>query len=122
LPFGLSFCPDEYNSVSCNVGCRSKFYTVVGTGENMTASTCGGGDNWGTRLIVREGSTNSSCLSLTCAGTYLRKTRPRYAWAGWLMRAASPYCQQEAIMMDAAALIIHLLLGLQLSVRHTTFR
>jgi hypothetical protein len=36
----------------------------------MTASTCGA-VSFDTRLIVREGSTNSSCSALTCAGAYL---------------------------------------------------
>jgi hypothetical protein len=72
LPYGLPTClgdgPPFFNW--CNVGCRSKFYKVVGTGESMTASTCGGAD-FDTKLIVREGSAATPCSELTCAGAYL---------------------------------------------------
>jgi hypothetical protein len=69
-PYGLSFCTTERNVENCNVGCPSKFYTVVGTGGNMTASTCGGA-TWDTILYVRAGSTSSPCSKLTCTGMYL---------------------------------------------------
>jgi hypothetical protein len=69
-PYGLPFCTDERGRQYCSVGCPSKFYTVVGTGGNMTASTCEG-VLWDTRLTVREGSTRSRCSALTCIGTHL---------------------------------------------------
>jgi hypothetical protein len=72
LPYGLRFCADERGVEYCQIGCPSKFYTVAGTGGNMTASLCGGAD-WDTLLVVRQGSTNSSCSELTCVGMYLIK-------------------------------------------------
>jgi hypothetical protein len=74
-PYGLSLCFDETGSplrIWCSVGCPSRFYTVHGTGETMTASTCGGA-SFNTCLIVREGSTNSSCALLNCAGMFSRE-------------------------------------------------
>jgi hypothetical protein len=72
LPYGLPFCTSEYGYTSCNIGCPSKFYTVAGTGGDMTASTCGGA-TWDTLLYVRAGSTNLSCSELTCVGMCLIK-------------------------------------------------
>jgi hypothetical protein len=72
LPYGLPFCTSELGYTYCNIGCPSKFYAVDGTGGDMTASTCGGAD-WDTLLVVRQGSTNSTCSELTCVGMYLTK-------------------------------------------------
>jgi hypothetical protein len=63
-PTGLGDCG------SCSVHCLSKFYTVTGTGGEMIASTCGGITNYPARLVVREGSTDSSCPDLLCIGTF----------------------------------------------------
>jgi hypothetical protein len=70
-PYGLPLCLDEYSDESCSIGCPSLFYTVSGTGENMTASTCDGAD-WNARLIVREGPTTSACPDLLCLSTFLK--------------------------------------------------
>jgi hypothetical protein len=72
-PYGLPLCFDADGDSACSIGCPSKFYTVKGTGESMTASLCGGNiitNYWG-RLIVRAGSTTSSCLDMLCIGTCL---------------------------------------------------
>jgi hypothetical protein len=70
-PYGLALCLDEYSDESCSIGCPSLFYTVNGTGKNMTASTCDGAD-WNARLIVREGPTTSACPDLLCLRTFLK--------------------------------------------------
>jgi hypothetical protein len=73
-PYGLPLCLDEYSDESCSIGCPSLFYTVNGTGENMTASTCDGTD-WNARLIVREGPMTSACPDLICLRTFRRLPR-----------------------------------------------
>jgi hypothetical protein len=67
--YGLPLCLDERNRLWCSNGCASKFYTVNGTGQTITASTCSGSPDWDTRLIVREG--DSQCSDLRCVGTWI---------------------------------------------------
>lgn len=77
-PAGYPLCGE------CANGCPSKTYAVVGTGGEMTATTCGleyGSDyesgsrpGYDTRIVVYEGS---SCSSLRCIG---ESNRWFYSW------------------------------------------
>jgi hypothetical protein len=82
-PYGLPLCIDEHTHNSppfehysswCSIGCESRFYTIQGTGETMTASTCGMAAGSfvleDTRLIVREGPAGAPCLELKCVGKH----------------------------------------------------
>jgi hypothetical protein len=59
IPSGFTDCGPGSN------GYPSSFFQVNGTGEDLTASTCGGGTNYDTRLIVRE-----ACSPMKCIGAY----------------------------------------------------
>jgi hypothetical protein len=122
LPDGLRFCTDEFGFQNCNIACPSKFYTVAGTGNNMTASTCGGAD-WDTLLYVRAGSTNSSCSELTCAGRCLIKPRLRFTPTSCLMLAARFRCrQQRPMIMIKCAIPNQVSPGGRKPASHTTSR
>jgi hypothetical protein len=79
IPYGLPLCRDESNRTWCSVGCWSKFYTVEGTGGQLSATTCDPGTdgNFDTRLIVREGGWREPCSLHHCVGTCISQV----SWA-----------------------------------------
>jgi hypothetical protein len=105
-PYGLSFCADDSGATTCSVGCPSKFYTVVGTGGSMTASTCEGSDR-GLRLIVRQGLTTGPCSALTCVGaclvslSWLRDAPSRACWLTNTRLCPRVRCRQGTLSPDA---------------------
>jgi hypothetical protein len=126
LAYGLPFCTSEYGLTLCNIGCPSKFYTVDGTGGDMTASLCGGPAR-DTVLVVRQGSTNSSCSELTCVGMYLPMSRPRLRAApltfSLMIAAAFPHREQRARTTGVvASLDYHWSRGVRKLVSCTTSR
>lgn len=54
-------CLSETND-DCVNGCASLWYTIIGTGGTITATTCSAGTDFDTRLVLYRGS----CASLTC--------------------------------------------------------
>lgn len=52
---------------TCENGCPAKWFSVVGTGATITASTCNfaTSGSYNSRLVVFSGA----CSSLTCVGT-----------------------------------------------------
>jgi hypothetical protein len=65
-------CPNEIGLNDCLNGCPSLWYTVIGTGLSMTASSCAPGTyaDYDQRIIVWGGT---SCSDKTCVGASTRQ-------------------------------------------------
>jgi hypothetical protein len=74
FPSGQPSCGQ---SSGCENGCPSKTYTVVGTGDEMVATTCSLA-SYDTRIVLYKGS---SCASLTCIGACRHRRREGRAFA-----------------------------------------
>jgi hypothetical protein len=62
-------CPNEIDRSDCLNGCPSLWYSVIGTGLSMTASSCAPGTfaDFDQRIIVWGGT---SCSDKTCVGCW----------------------------------------------------
>jgi hypothetical protein len=58
-------CQDEFGSVRCVNGCRSLWYRVVGTGNEIFASTCDPSTVFDSKIMVYRGSCSSGLECVT---------------------------------------------------------
>lgn len=89
--------PSCGSETSCINGCPSVFYRVLGTGANMTASTCPYND-YDSRIYVWEGD---ACANFKCVGTCVHANTLR-SWLAWKVSRWISYGQSPTTIRALA--------------------